>query len=259
MKVKVLGKTGETLRFVIEDTDPAFANSLRRIMITHVPTLAIQWIDVHDNGSAVFDEVLSHRMGMIPLKFNPKKLIFTEDCKCKGKGCQSCQVTLLLDKKGPGIVTSGDLKSSDKSVSPMDPRVPIVELLDNQNVKLEAIARLGTGGAHAKHHAANASYHYYPEIKVTGSKAQVQKAVKACPKGIVEAKGGKLVITDPAKCDLCRKCMEEAEGVELKGNENKIVFNVESISGLEPEYIVSRAAEILGEKADEFRNMLSKV
>ncbi len=258
MKVKVLSKKGPTLRFMVEGTDPAFANSLRRLMMTGIPTLAVEWIDVHENNSALFDEIISHRLGMVPLKFNPKKFAFSEDCDCGGKGCDSCQAVFIISKKGPGIVTSGDMKSSDKGVAPADPRVPIVELLENQSLKLEAVARLGLGSEHAKHQAANASYHYYPEIKA-GPKADLKKAVAACPKGIVELKAGKLSITDPSKCDICKKCMEAAEGVEVKGDETRIIFNVESVSGLEPEYIAAKAAEMLAGKAEEFKKKLAKV
>jgi DNA-directed RNA polymerase subunit D len=258
MKVKILEKKGPVLKFLLEETDPAFANSLRRIMITEVPTLAVQWADFEENNSALFDEVIAHRLGLIPLKFNPRKFKFTDDCSCDGKGCASCQATFSLEKKGPCIVTSGDMKSSDRTVSPADPRVPIAELLENQSLKFQAVARLGIGTTHAKHHAANASFMYYPEIKA-GSKAELQKAVKACPKGIVELKAGKLSITDHAKCDLCRKCMEEAEGVVLVADEKRIIFTVESISGLEPEYIVSKASELLQEKAEEFKKELSSV
>ncbi|MFH0956751.1 MAG: DNA-directed RNA polymerase subunit D [Candidatus Aenigmatarchaeota archaeon] len=256
MKVKILERKGPVLRFLLEGTDPAFANSLRRIMITEVPTLAVQWADFHENNSAMFDEILAHRLGLVPLKFNPKKFVFTQDCDCEGKGCPSCQVTLALEKHGPCIVTAGDMKSSDKSVSPADPRVPLVELLENQGVKFTAVARLGLGIDNARHHAAMASFQYYPEIKA-GSKAEFQKAVRACPKGIVEYKGGKLSITDPARCDLCRKCMEEAKDVTLAADEKRIIFSVDSVSGLEPEYIVSAAAAILEKKAEGFKKELS--
>ena len=229
-------------------------------MITEIPTLATQWVDFHDNNSAVFDEVLSHRIGLVPLKFNPKKMVFTEDCTCKEKGCPSCQAVLVMDKKGPGIATSGDMKSSDRNVSPVDPRIPIVELLENQSVRFEAVARLGLGKNHAKHHAANASYSYYPEISSKGAKpADLKKAVDACPKGILELKAGKLSIKDPENCDLCRSCMESVEGVTVKGDESRIIFNVESVSGLEPEYIVSTAAAILQERAEDFKKKLAKL
>jgi len=259
MKVKVLKKKGQTLQFLLEGTDPAFANSLRRVMITEIPTLATEWIDVHENNSALFDEIISHRIGMIPLKFNPKKFVATEDCQCRNNGCPLCQVVLVLDRKGPCIVTSGDFKSSDKAVAPVDPRVPIVELLENQSLKLEAVARLGTGLKHAKHHAANASYHFYPEITVTGSQADAQRAMKLCPKGLVTLKGKKIAVNDILDSDTAMGCLKDAKGVKTKGDESRIIFSVESISGLEPAYIVSRAAEILMEKADEFKKNLMKI
>jgi len=259
LEIKILESRGPVLRFLVEGTNPAFANSLRRIMIAEIPTLAIEWIDVHDNNSGLFDEFLSHRMGLIPLRFDPKKFNLPGECSCKGKGCPLCQVVFVIDKKGPGLVTAGDMNSSDKSVKPMAPNIPIVELLEWQKIKLEAVARLGIGKDHARHHAANASYQYYPVISVKGSKADLQKAVKACPKGVLSVKGGKLVLDDSARCDLCRSCMEGIEGIEVTGDESRIIFSVESVSGLEPEHIVASAAGVLQEKAEEFRKKLDKI
>ena len=259
MKTTVLEKKGPEMTFVLDGADIALANSLRRIMISEVPTMAVHWIDVHHNNSALFDEVISHRMGLIPIKFDPKKFSFSEDCKCKGKGCPLCQVAFIIDKKGPCVVKSGDMKSSDKKVEPADPGVPIVELLEGQKIKLEAVARMGKGIDHSRHQAANATYQYYPEIKVTGGSVAVKAAVSKCPDGAVTAKGTKIEIKDLSKSDIIRSCLGEAEGVDVKGNENKLIFRVESISGLDPEDIVIKAADILMEKAEEFKKKLSKV
>ena len=259
MKVKVLSKKGAKLEMLLEETDPAFANSLRRIMISNVPTMAVQWADIHENNSALFDEVLSHRLGLMPIRYDPKKFVPTEECTCKGKGCPACQVVFVLDKKGPALVVSGDLVSTDKKVAPTDPKIIIVELLEGQSVKLEAVARLGIGKAHAKHQAANASFQYYPVITAKGSKTDMQNAIRACPKGVLALKGTKIVLKDPAKCDLCRSCMEHAKEVELLGDENRIIFKLESISGLEPEYIVSKAAETLQGMAEEFNKKIEKI
>lgn len=259
MKVKIFSNKGDKLEFLLEDTDISFANSLRRVMISEVPTMSVEWVDIVDNNSVLFDEVISHRFGMMPVKFDPDKFVFTEDCKCKGKGCPLCQVVFVLDKKGPSIVRSGDLKTSDKSVTPTDPEFILAELLEGQAIKLEAVVRLGLGTKHAKHHAANASYNYYPVITVKGSAEDAKNAVKACPKGILEVKGTEIDIKDPSKCDLCRLCMENSKNVEIKGDPSRIVFRVESVSGLKPEYIVSKAAEILGEKAAEFKKHMEKI
>lgn len=259
MKVKTLNKKGEKLTFLLEGTTPAFANALRRTMVSDVPVLAIEWADIHDNNSILFDEVIASRLGLIPLKFDPSKFNPAEECKCGGKGCPLCKVVFAIEKDGPATVYSGDMKSSNKDVKPISPNFPIVELLKNHNVRLEAVAQLGTGKKHAKFQAANAAYQYYPEVVIKDS-AKAKKAVKECPQDLLVVRAGKVSIKDPAKCDLCKSCADASDGgFEIKGDPTRFIFNVESISGLDPSYIVTKAAEILGQKADEFRKELAKL
>ncbi len=261
MKVEILSKEKpDVVKFVLEGATPAFANALRRIMISEVPTLAVDWIDVHENSSVLFDEMIAHRVGLIPLKFDPAKLNLPDECSCEGKGCALCQVVFVVEKSGPCMVYSGDMKSSNKDVKPTSPDFPIVELLENQKIKFEAIARLGKGAEHAKWQAAIASYQYYPELEVDYKRVgDLKKCASECPKGVLQIKNGKLVLANPEKCDLCRKCEEVCEGVRIKGNPNKFIFRVESVSGLEPEYIVSKAAEILEKKAEEFMKKVKEL
>ena len=64
-------------RFTLSGASTAFANAFRRAMIGEVPTLAIEDVRIYDNTSALFDEMLAHRLGLIPIKtdltdiFNP--------------------------------------------------------------------------------------------------------------------------------------------------------------------------------------------
>jgi len=253
MKIKILSKKGEKLEFLLEDTSPAFANALRRVMISEVPVLAVDWIDVEKNSSILFDEIIAHRLGMIPLVFDPKKFNFMEDCKCGGKGCPLCQVVFALDKTGPCVVYSGDLKSSNREVRPTDPRFPIVELLKDQQIRLEAVAKLGTGRQHAKWQAANVGYQYYPELTESGE----PKAVRMCPTGALKLRGKKVILANPLKCNLCEACFKA--GTRIKGNDKKFIFRVESVSGLKPEQIVLQATEILLKKAEEFKSAAAKL
>jgi DNA-directed RNA polymerase alpha subunit len=45
----------------------SLANTIRR-SLAEVPTLAVDEVEIFKNDSALYDEVLAHRIGLIPLK-----------------------------------------------------------------------------------------------------------------------------------------------------------------------------------------------
>jgi len=206
MKIRIIKKAAEKMDFAVEGVSLAFANALRRIMISEVPTMAVAWADVHDNTSVLFDEMLVHRIGLLPVKFDPDKFNFMEECKCEGKGCSLCQSVFVVHKTGPGMVYSGDMKSSNKTVKFTDEKFPVVELLKNQELKLEAVARLGRGTEHSRYQAAIVGYEYDSEAKPL-----------------------------------------------------QFTFHMETVSGLKPEYILTKAVEILKEKSAEFKEQAVKL
>ena len=64
-------KSEDVLVFELVGIDAAVANALRRILLSEVPTMAIKTVYFHDNSSIVQDEVLAHRLGLVPLKVDP--------------------------------------------------------------------------------------------------------------------------------------------------------------------------------------------
>jgi DNA-directed RNA polymerase II subunit RPB3 len=65
--VKILGHSKYSLMFELNNTDLSVANALRRIMISEVPTMCIDLVEIKENTSALHDEFIAHRLGLIPL------------------------------------------------------------------------------------------------------------------------------------------------------------------------------------------------
>ncbi|KAI4286491.1 MAG: hypothetical protein L6R35_004255 [Caloplaca aegaea] len=60
--------------FSLIGLDASIANAFRRILLAEIPTLAIEYVFVHNNTSIVQDEVLAQRLGLVPLTGNPAGL-----------------------------------------------------------------------------------------------------------------------------------------------------------------------------------------
>lgn len=262
MKVEILEKTNLKIKFLVSGVKVSFAGALRRMMISEIPTMAIEWVDFKKNGSAMPDEILANRLGQVPLTYDRKAYNLPSECKCEDKGCSRCQVKLSLKKRGPAVVYSDDLKSSDKSVRPAVDKIPLVEIFEDQELQFVAIAQLGLGRDHTKWKGAVVGYKNLPQIKIKDvDKKDLKRFVEICPRRVFKINSNKLVITDPVKCILCMQCVDASEKGEIQVTpvEDAFVFNVESASGLKPDELVLLAAEGLGYKMKAFQKALKKV
>ena len=98
MEVRVLENDKENgkLSFILKDSLPVYVNTLRRLMIDEVPTMAIEEIEFQKNNSILYDEAIAHRLGLVPLKTDLKSYNLPDKCKCEGKGCNRCLLKLIL-------------------------------------------------------------------------------------------------------------------------------------------------------------------
>jgi DNA-directed RNA polymerase subunit D len=161
VSIDVLESSPSKVRVRLKGIDRAYANAIRRIAISQVPTMAIDDVVILENSSVMFDELVSHRLGLIPLRTDLDRFNLPEECDCKNSlGCSKCRVLLVLDAEATDkirTVTSGDLISEDPESKPVSDNIPIVKLAPGQKIKLEAYARLGKGVEHAKWQPTSAS------------------------------------------------------------------------------------------------------
>lgn len=256
MKVKLIESKDNSIKFLLEGAEVAFANALRRIIIEEVPCMAIDDVAIIKNNSPLFDEILANRLGLIPLKTNLENYVLPEKCDCKGAGCARCSVILTLSKEGPGAVYSSDLKLQDPEVAPVSESVPILKLAEGQKVELEATARLGKGKNHAKWQPVSTSiYKYKAEIEIDEEACDAcGKCIEECPKKILKIEKKKAEVVNIYDCILCKACEEicENKAIKVTPDDTAFVFNIETTGTLPPEKVVTIAAEILEQKADEF-------
>ena len=255
-KFQILEKRSDSIKFIVEGIDVPFANAIRRTILAEVPTFAVDEVEFFENDSALFDEIIAHRLAMIPLTTPAER--FSLDAL----DLDDYTVTLSLEAEGPGMVYSGDLKSSDEGVKPANPDIPIVKLAEGQKLTLNAFAKLGRGKDHAKWQPGFVFYKYLTKIHVSKEIPEWKELKKLAEKrGLpVEEEKDEIIITTTKAFYLPRK-FEEYLGDKIREEvvPNSFVFTVESNGELPVEEMVAIALKILMRKSDRFINELHKL
>lgn len=253
MKIEKLSenKKNNKLTFLLKETEEGFANTIRRLIIEEVPVLAVEDVEIKDNSSALYDEMIALRAGLCPIKTDLKSYEFRENCKCKGEGCARCELKIILKASKKGYVYATEAESKDPKCQFVY-KMPIVKLLPKQKVEMQMTAILGKGKEHAKWSPGWVWYFGWPEFKTT-AKSELERCTKS---GALEVKGGTLQVKDITKWnEACEELCEKSK-VEVSHNDNNLVFQVESWGQLSCKEILDKAGEIFLEKLDEFEKLL---
>ncbi len=218
------------------EIDESIANSIRRYTFM-VPVLAIDEVEISRNDSALYDETVAHRLGLVPI-VTPK--VFAKDREEK----------LKLSTKKEGVVYSGDLKGGVKVAFE---KIPITMLDKSQEIQVEATARLGKGSEHSKFLPGLMFYRNLVNIQV--DKDCPKEILEACPKGLIVREGDKTKISDPIACDSCGICVETAkkggkECVKIEPSK-ELLITIESFGQMDPEDIFKKSVEELKKDLDE--------
>jgi DNA-directed RNA polymerase subunit D len=265
VEIKVLKKDEDNLRLLIRGVNVPYVNALRRTVISEVPCMAIDEIVMLENSSMLQDEIISHRLGLVPLKTDLDSYNLPEECPCKSEfGCNLCRVTLALDvdaKDGSKTIYSGDLKSDSQTVVPVSEKIPILKLAKEQRIRLEAYARLGKGKNHAKWQPVSVcTYKYFPKIEVSKKCSICGKCVEACPRRVLVKTDNKIEVRDLMACTLCRDCAqacpENPRAIEISGEEDAFMFSLESTQVLPPERILTEAVKTLDKQLKDLEGQI---
>jgi len=200
----------------------SLANALRR-SVAEIPVLAIDEVEIFRNDSALYDEVLAHRLGLIPLK--------TE----KGMS-EKTKVELKLSKNGPCTVYAEDLEGNAEILYP---KIPITLLGKDQKLELLASANLGEGINHAKYIPGLFYYRHLLEVKSTPENDKIIQSSKGEIKP--EKKGSKWI------CDLNESEINSIESADKESmkDSDEILLIIESYGNISAKDILIKSIEAL--------------
>ncbi len=255
MEIKKIKQDDQKLIFEISGVNEIEANTLRRAIIAETPVMAISEIEIFKNDSALYDEILSHRLGLIPLKTDSKSYNLKERCTCKGKGCAKCQTILSLEEKGPKTIYSKDLKSKDPEIKPIFDNIPIIILTEGQEIKLTATVELGKGKNHMKFSPGIVVYKHKPKLKITNDPKLVEKYKNLIPEKAL--KGNKLDETQILENNLYEAIESiSPDLIKVEYEKGEFIFTIEPFGQLEPKEMLNNAIKEFDYKLDEFSKKL---
>uniref|UniRef100_A0A7C2Z967 DNA-directed RNA polymerase subunit Rpo3 n=1 Tax=Ignisphaera aggregans TaxID=334771 RepID=A0A7C2Z967_9CREN len=279
MEMFLRERSEDSIELEVKGVPLAFLNVIRRYALAKVPTYAIDEVMIVVNTSSMFDEILAHRLGLIPLKMEDViekvRELDPELCeKCSSQPlegvdsrlCNECYVHMTLEAEATtneAVVYSGDIKSDDPRVVPAYNNIPIVLLAPGQRIALELKARLGRGLEHAKWSPASiAITRYVADIKIDKSLCNMcKKCIEACPRGVLKLEGGEIKVVNIYDCILCKQCEASCplKAIDVNNVEGDYILRIESVGSLKPETIIREAVYILLNELKEFEKFVESI
>ncbi|MCL9817879.1 DNA-directed RNA polymerase subunit D [Natronocalculus amylovorans] len=242
--VEFIERTDRNARFLVRGLTPAFANGIRRAMVADVPTLSIDTVRFVENSSVMFDEMIALRLGLIPLT-TPLDDFELGDT-----------VTVALDVEGPATAYSGDIVTSEPGVEVADKNIPIIKLNSGQRLEFEADAVLDRGKDHAKHQGGVAvGYRHLQKVEVDGDLGEFDDEEPQILRGVIETEDGELIASSEFDHDLTK--LYPGKELSVTDVPGAFVFHVETDGSFSVEELVDRAAETIGDRADELKNAVA--
>lgn len=270
-KVTIRETTPTTIKFALSNTNLALANSLRRVMLAEIPTIAIDLVEIEANTSVLADEFLAHRLGLIPLSTKGvEELLYSADCPNCEEFCEHCSVILRLSAAnrnsdqnlkvfardlfveavganahlynarngGTGVPHSEELppRGAPIILDPANQGALICQLRRGQEIRMKCIAKKGIAKEHAKWAPTAAiGFEYDPWNKLRHTTLWYETDAKAeWPR--------------PAKNGTWEEEPQEGDKFDYDAEPNKFYIELEGTGVMTPDNILHSGIRVLQAK-----------
>ncbi|CAE6453937.1 unnamed protein product [Rhizoctonia solani] len=289
LHVEVRGADDEAVDFDLVGVDASIANAFRRILIAEVPTVAIENVYIWNNTSVIQDEVLAHRLGLVPIRADPALLDFPDSAV--GPTDRNTLVFKLsvTCSRNPGVpkdetdpavlyknanVLSGHMEWNgvgeqvndfgNNPPRPHNPKILLAKLRPGQELEMELHCVKGVGQDHAKFSpVATASYRLMPHVifRQPIPPHLCDKFVSCFPSGVFAVEQGangqkKVVAKDMRKDTVSREVLrhKEFEGmIELTRIRDFFMFRIESSGSIPAPNLMPMAVDVMRQKISKLK------
>ncbi|XP_066474621.1 DNA-directed RNA polymerases I and III subunit RPAC1 isoform X3 [Tiliqua scincoides] len=242
-RVDLVHMDENTLEFDMVGIDAAIANAFRRILLAEVPTMAVEKVFVFNNTSIVQDEILAHRLGLIPIHADPRLFEYkSEEDDCDEINTLQFQLKIKCSKNPQAAKESSDpneLFINHKVYSKHMEWVPLGSQADNLNANFRPV---------------------HDDILIAQLRpGQEIDVLMHCVKGI----GKKVARVANARLDTFSREIFRHDDlkslVRLARVRDHYIFSVESTGVLPPDVLVSEAIKVLMGKCQRFLEELKSI
>ena len=234
--MKIVEKKDNNLVF-IEKIEDSLANAIRRY-VNQVPTLAVDEVEISKNDSPLYDEIVAHRVGLIPLKSN---------------GDKTPNVTLSIAQEGMALAKG--IKGADVVYGD----IPITFLNKGEELELKGTTKLGIGADHSKFSPGIMFYRNVADIIL--DKSLKEDVEKVFPDVEIKEKGDKIIITDDGSKEIAGVCegicKRNGKSIEIKFSD-ELVLTVESFGQMPSDEIFKDSIKVLKKDLQEIAKKLKK-
>jgi DNA-directed RNA polymerase subunit D len=264
--ITILELTDTHCKCKITTKDRTVVHLLRRAIVSRIPVMAIDYVSISKNSSVINDELLSHRIGMIPL--------------ISDEMGDTNETYYTLNVKGPTYVTSNNLifNTGNEKIKPIAD-IPIIRLKDGETIELTAMAKRGIASEHAKWSITSVVYYYnIPQVKIMGydneeidstapsgrvrSKVEVDDNIRQwlneCSVSQMFKLSDNSIIINRDKYEYFDECVAIASkyGITVTINENtdEYIFGLDTVGSLKPENVISSAMDVVIQNTKQAKN-----
>ncbi|KAG8890400.1 45 kDa subunit of RNA polymerase II [Tulasnella sp. 332] len=240
-KVRIRELTRDSVNFVLEGVDLAFANSLRRVMMADLATVAIDIVEIEHNSSVLADEFIAHRLGQIPL-------ISTECDNLMRYTKLLVALQAVLDQSNDFPYDDGAMMDNE-TLDQRDPNfgsplvtrqaseepILIAKIRKGQRIRARCIAKKGIAKEHAKWSPCSAvSFEYDPHNKLRHTSYWYESDAKS--EWPISANGRE------------EEAPQDDQPFDFNAKPEKFYFEVETTGSLSPKEVVMKGMEELTKK-----------